>query len=249
MKSKQELNSLALSTRRIFGIDTNSPIDVFSILEDWKVKRVTMMHSPLSKGISGMCTDEEKNLLFIINTNTSYGRQRFTFAHLLYHVLHEENCYRTVCDMSIGLNKNNSEKEADIFASYLLIPYNALSQYFHEKGKLTIEDIIEAERYFQISHQAMLFRLEIDHLVSKEELEEFKNISISEIVEKYGYDHLLYKTSFKDHQYFSFDEYISKIEKIYENGYISKERREELLLHAYRGELYYPIGGGLVVDD
>ena len=68
--------------------------------------------------------------------------------------------------MSMNGNKSDSEKEADQFASYLLMPYDALLEYEHNKGKWDLEKVIDAEQFFQVSHQAMLHRLVYDNLLN-----------------------------------------------------------------------------------
>lgn len=250
MKSTQELNSLALKTRRDFGEDSYSPIDIFSIVNGWKSKKITIVKYPLSERISGMCTKEDEDIIIVINSKTSFGRQRFTLAHELYHILYEENLKRVICDMNMNLNKSDSEKEADQFASYLLMPYDALYQYSQNITKWSIEKIIEAEQYFQISHKAMLFRLETEHLITKEDVESFKNISISHVATKLGFDKNLYQSTPKQFEYFTTGEYIRKVEEITEKGFISSGKRNELLLDAFRPDIVYDSNeGGLVLND
>ncbi len=59
-----------------------------------------------------MCTKEKDDIVICINSTTSYGRQRFTLAHELYHVLYEEGMQRVICDMSMNGNKSDSEKRS-----------------------------------------------------------------------------------------------------------------------------------------
>lgn len=250
MRSRQELNSLALKTRRELGEDAYSPIDIFSIVNGWKSKKITIVRYPLSERISGMCTKEDDDIIIVINSNTSYGRQRFTLAHEIYHILYEENNQRVICDMSMNSDKSDSEKEADQFASYLLMPFDAMYQYFHDKGKLAIEEIVEGEQYFQISHKAMMFRLESENLISKEDVEALKNISISQIATKLGFDKTLYQPTNKEFEYFTTGEYIRKVEKLSEKELISAGKRKELLLDAYRSDMVFGFDeGGLILDD
>ena len=91
MRTAQELNSLALKTRRIWNEDSYSPIDIFAIVNGWKEKKITIVKYPMSSRISGMYTKEKEDIVICINSTMSYGRQRFTLAHELYHVLYEEN--------------------------------------------------------------------------------------------------------------------------------------------------------------
>ena len=42
MRTAQELNSLALRTRKLWNEDTYSPIDIFAIVNGWKNKKITV---------------------------------------------------------------------------------------------------------------------------------------------------------------------------------------------------------------
>ena len=241
MRTAQELNSLALRTRRMWNEDGYSPIDIFTIVNGWKDKKITIVRYPLSSRISGMCTKENEDIVICINSTTSYGRQRFTLAHELYHVLYEEDMQRVICDMSMNGNKSESEKEADKFASYLLMPYDALLEYEHDKTKWDLEKVIDAEQFFQVSHQSMLYRLVCDNLISSEVADEYKSITVSTVAAKLGYGKELYLPTDKNKQYFTTGEYIRKVEKMAEKDLISEGKREELLLEAYRADIVYNI--------
>ena len=239
MRTAQELNSLALRTRRMWNEDGYSPIDIFAIVNGWKDKKLTIVRYPLSSRISGMCTKENEDIVICINSTTSYGRQRFTLAHELYHVLYEEDMQRVICDMSMNGNKSESEKEADKFASYLLMPYDALLEYEHDKTKWDLEKVIDAEQFFQVSHQSMLYRLVCDNLISSEVADEYKSITVSTVAAKLGYGKELYLPTDKNKQYFTTGEYIRKVEKMAKKDLISEGKMEELLLEAYRADIVY----------
>lgn len=239
MRTPQELNSLALKTRRMWNEDGYSPIDIFAIVNGWKDIKITIVKYPMSSNISGMCTRERDDIIICINSTTSYGRQRFTLAHELYHVLYEKNMQRVICDMSMNEEKSESEREADQFASYLLMPFDALLQYEDDKQKWNLEKIIDAEQFFQVSHQAMIHRLISDNLLSKEIAEEYKSITVSMEAAKLGYGKELYFSTDKRKQYFTTGEYIRKVELMAEKDLISNGKREELLLDAYRADIVY----------
>lgn len=244
MKTSQELNSLALRTRRMWNEDGYSPIDIFGIVNGWKGKKITLVKYPMLERISGMCTKEGKDVVICINSTMSYGRQRFTLAHELYHVLYEDEMQRVICDMSMTMDKPDSEKEADQFASYLLMPYDALLQYENDKGAWTLEKVIDAEQFFQISHQAMLHRLVQDGLLNAEKAEEYKNITVSSYAAKLGYGKELYFKTEKNKQYFTTGEYIRKVEMLAEKEIISNGKREEFLLEAYRADIVFDYDEG-----
>ena len=239
MRSEQELNSLALRTRRLWNEDGYSPIDIFAIVNGWKNHKITLIKYPMSSRISGMCTKENDDIIICINSTTSYGRQRFTLAHELYHVLYEENMHRVICDMNMSLNKSNSEIEADHFASYLLMPYDALYNYEQDKSKWNLEKIIDAEQFFQISHQAILHRLTHDLIISKSMADKYRNIIVSLEAAKLGYSKDLYLPTLKNQQYFTTGEYIRKVQLLSNKDLISNGKKEELLMDAYRADIVY----------
>ena len=239
MRTAQELNSLALRTRRMWNEDSYSPIDIFAIVNGWKEKKITLVKYPMSSRISGMCTKEGKDIIICINSTASYGRQRFTLAHELYHVLYEKNMQRVICDMNMNNDEFESEYEADQFASYLLMPYDALVEYEHDKAKWTLEKVIEAEQFFKVSHQAMLHRLVHDGFIGNEIADEYRYITVSAMAARLGYGKELYLPTDRSKQYFTTGEYIRKVERMAEKDLISEGKREELLLDAYRADIVY----------
>ncbi len=239
MRTKQELNSLALRTRRMWNEDGYSPIDIFAIVNGWKEKKITMVRYPLSSRISGMCTREGEDIIICINSTTSYGRQRYTLAHEIYHVLYDGDMRQVVCGSSMTADKTDREIEADRFASYLLMPYDALLEYAQDKGDWNIEKVIDAEQFFQVSHQAMLYRLVYDGLIGDDEAERYRDIKVSAVAAGMGYGKELYLPTAEDKQYFTTGEYIRKVEKMAKEGLISEGKREELLMDAYRADIVY----------
>lgn len=244
MKSLQELNSLALKTRRMLGEDGYSPIDIFALANGWKEKKITIVHFPLSERISGMCTCMQEDVVICINSKSSYGRQRFTLAHELYHVLYEGSMNRVICGMSFSGHKPDSEKEADRFASYLLMPYDSLLQYGEKFDVWTLDHIIEAEQFFQISHMAMLLRLQTDGLMSELDAMRYQGIKVSREAARLGYGKALYLPLPEEHQYFTTGEYIRKVEALADKEVISDGKKEELLLDAFRADIVYNLDEG-----
>lgn len=243
MKDKQYLNSLALKTRKLWNEDEYSPIDIFSYVNGWKDKKITIIKYPMSSKISGMCTKEDEDVVICINSTTSYGRQRFTLAHELYHILYENTLPQVICETKMGDEKSDSEKEADQFASYLLMPYDALFQYADNVSEWTVEKVIEAEQFFQISHQAMLYRLKSENFIDDKTYEVFKSVPVSSAAAKMGYGTELYSSTTKNKQYFTTGEYIRKVEKMAELNYISQGKKDEFLMDAYRADIVYNYDG------
>lgn len=251
MKSSIELNSNALKMRKILNEDSASPIDIFSLINN--LKGVTLVFYPMSDRISGMCIREENSKIIAINSNMSYGRQRFTAAHELYHLFFEDKLRNVICEKNIGEEKSDSEKEADTFASYLLAPYDSLRNYLEENDilnqNITIEDIINMEQFYQLSHQAMIYRLVYDKYLDWNQSSALK-MSVSQKAMRLGYDDKLYKASEENRKYFSIGEYVKKVETLKERDLISNGKYEELLLDAFRADIVYNLGNeGVELND
>ncbi len=244
MKTKLELNTNAIKIRReLFNEDAFSPIDIFTLISD--LCDFTLVFHPMSERISGMCIKEKNSNIIGINSSLSYGRQRFTAAHELYHLFFEKKLKRVVCEKEINGRKSDSEKEADTFASYLLAPYDALKAYT-ERNQLCdnhdwiIEDIIRIEQFFQLSHQAILYRLISDGYIDEKISNRLKNNVIRQAI-RLGYDDKLYRPSREERKYFSTGQYIKNVEKLKSRGLISKGKYEELLLDAFRTDIIYDL--------
>ena len=259
MRDKIKLNSFAVELRRDWDLNPYSPIDLFSIVLS-KLPDLTILFYPMSDNTSGMCIkningidldefekedssnkqDLTSNDMFIcINSNMSKGRQRFTLAHELYHLLFEEDKRDIIiCET---LNDDDSEIEANIFASYLIMTYEGLERYAKTNDLIewTLEDIIRAEQYFQISHHAMLFRLREHEFISYEECLKLRSVQIGYNARINGFSDSLYTPSNESKRYFSLGKYIRSVEKAFNGNKISSGKRDELLLDAFRSDLTY----------
>lgn len=238
--------------RKSLNEDLTSPIDIFSLINN--LKTATLIFYPMSDRISGMCIKEGNSKIIAVNSNMSYGRQRFTAAHELYHLFFEKELRSVICEKDISELKSDSEKEADKFASYLLAPYDSLRAYLEENNMLdnhvlTIEDVINIEQFYQLSHQAMLYRLVYDGYLDWNTSNNLK-IAVSQKSLRLGYDDKLYKASQEEKKYFSIGEYVQKVEELKYKDLISNGKYEELLLDAFRADIVYNLGSeGIELND
>lgn len=185
--------------------------------------------------ISGASYKSSLESIIFINSTHSKGRQSFTMAHELYHLTLDDNNFN-IC----GVNSDDEvEKIADQFASSLLMPQGALESYKNDNNIETwlLDEIIAGEQYFQISHQAFLWRLRKLNEISYEKYMNFKkdikyNASIR------GYNLSLYEP-YLNKKYFTLGNYIRLLEKAFDKDLISRARKEEYLLEAYCGDLVY----------
>ncbi len=243
MKLKTELSYQANELRQRFGEDLSSPIDVFAILQSQE--RLTLVFYPLSQRISGLCVcTHSGDQLVGINSTQTLGRQRFTAAHELYHMFVQDEITTVVCGNEIGVGRDEEEKNADAFASYILAPNDALRSYIEKnllKGSqrpLTVEDVVRIEQHFRMSRQATLYRMVGDGFIALEYANTLKaNIIAS--ARKFGFSEDLYISTPGNRQYYTTGSYIELAERLNDNRLISNGKYEELLLDAYRADIVY----------
>ncbi len=241
MKEKIELNGEAISLRKEFGEDANSPIDIFSLVHN--NDDLTIVFYPMSSRVSGICIRDGKNKIIGVNSTSTYGRQRFTIAHELYHLYFHEDFESIVCFTDLEMSKSPAEKEADMFASYFLAPYEALSYFIRkqlgkEKQELEIEDVVRIEQHFGMSRQAILWRLINDGYLKPEKADTMKT-GIIVSARKLGYDDKLYTPTPEDKQYATFGKYIRLAEELKARELVSTGKYEELLLNGFRADIVY----------
>lgn len=231
--------------REKFGEDSRSPIDILAITQ--KIERLTIVYYPLGENISGMCIKgPEGNRLIAINSGMSLGRQRVSLAHEFYHLFYDDSMV-AVCAKKTESGKN-IEKDADMFASYFLMPEAALIDFSgklasnHSDKNLTLENIIAIEQFFGVSHQTAVYRLMHTQFLTKKAGEEYVSKSVRRIAESLGYSSDLYKPLPKEKLYMTYGYYIHQVKQLLDKDIISPGEYERLLVDAFRADLVYENG-------
>ena len=247
MKDRIELNFDAIRVREEFGIsDVASTIDIMALVND--TKGITSVFHPLTSRISGMSYRISKtNSMIVINSSMSYGRQRFTIAHELYHLFVQKNFNKVViCEQSLGVQKDDEEKNADTFASYFLAPFNELRKFIQteiynegEPRPLDVEDVVVVEQNFGMSRQAVLYRLCIDGYLSWDDIEPMKR-DVIHSAKKLGFDDKLYRSTRIEVTTGTYLELVSELE---EKEIISGGKRNQYLLDAFREDIAFGLEG------
>jgi Zn-dependent peptidase ImmA (M78 family) len=249
MKDKYELAKEASELRKRLGEDDRSPIDIFRLAHI--IDNLTLIFYPMGDNISGMCIKTLKNIIIAINSGMSYGRQRFTMAHELYHCYFDDT-ETTICPKNID-NNIAVEKEANLFASFFLAPPASLSDEIKKQksqaGDLTLSGVIELEQLFGLSRRAMLNRL-----LEEKELDEQRtilmknNVILSAVA--MGYDDTLYRPTPLEKQQMTYGQYIKHAGQLIERELVSEGKYEELLLEAFRFDMVYgnDDAGGELLD-
>ena len=132
------------------------PINPFEVLKE---KNTIITYSDFDK-LEGLLLYDKKRSIISININRPITRQRFTAAHELGHImLHTEiKGNNFLCPM-YG-RKSDIEKEADAFASNLLMPSDELNKrvdlYQDENGKVGLDECLLIAEYFGVSFESCI---------------------------------------------------------------------------------------------
>lgn len=217
---------LAIEARKKLGIDIFDPIENISNLLQKKAN-ISIIKKRLTNDISGICSKSDDGIMAIlVNTNFSLGRQNFTLAHEYYHLMYDKN-----------LDKYDKEKEskANTFASYFIMPKEALDYYLEKKNIpkkkdiLTPNDIIEISSYFRLSYLATIVRLEkSEKLLSKDKSIEYQKINAQELAISRGISTRLYTAT--QEGFLAKSDYVDEVKKALENNKITEGKYESLLL-------------------
>lgn len=144
----------------------NPPVNVHKIA---KLLGFSIIESDFPINYSGEIFIENNVKSIGVNKNHSLTRQRFTIAHELGHYLNGHQFFdeegKMLEDSEFDFNNpiHQQEREANLFASELLIPKEFLKKDLNQYG-LDIDKLIEL---YQVSSQAMWIRLTSLKLVDK----------------------------------------------------------------------------------
>lgn len=238
MVDKLDLNTKAQELREILGEDANSPVDIFSLAN--QIDGLSIVYYPLGENISGMCVRDNSVKLIAINSTMSYGRQRFSLAHELYHLYFDDLSGFHVCAKRFD-PKSEVERTADQFASYFLAPYKSLRTMLKKicgNGTLSLQNVIALEQYFGLSHLAMLWRLISEGYLTKNELDAY-GTGVVLAARSLGYDDKLYKPTEAALQKRTYGHYLKQVEELRQKDLVSSGKIDELLLDAFREDIAF----------
>jgi Zn-dependent peptidase ImmA (M78 family) len=115
-----------------------------------------------SNNLSGFHIKKSNFDCVYINSDTSLGRQYFSCWHEYYHAITGEGSGISFFDK---VSTDKIECKADLFAGYILMPENLIEKYINTHNinleKLTYENIIDLQHYFNVSYKAVIKRLQV----------------------------------------------------------------------------------------
>lgn len=224
--TKEKAELFAAQLRNMAGLNEIEPIHVKTLL----VKLgILTRYRPLSENSYGLSlqTPDKSARFMLINSNSTRGRQHFTAAHELYHLYFDPNPVPHIS--SRGEEKSQAERDADLFASILLMPkFGIIGEISKDEMRtgLSFGTLLRLEQLFSVSNEAMIYRLLTLRIINEREADYFKGFVISDIARENGYDLSLYK---KGNENVTLGDFGTNARKLYEQGKISEGHYMELL--------------------
>lgn len=130
---------------------------------------------------SGAAYKKDGIKFIIINSSQSKGRQNFTLAHELGHIiLHDKDIF------DITAEYEKLEKEADFFAANFLIPEHLLKMKIGDVTKISKMDILFVSQKFRVSYETALYRL-LSVYGKKKIPTEDKNIRVYDVISEFNH--------------------------------------------------------------
>lgn len=214
---------LAQKFRLEAGMGMTEPVNVKTVLRRF---RVLTMYRPLSENSYGISIKTDGAMFMMVNSNSTRGRQHFTVAHELYHLFYDENPEPHVC----GGTSNGVEKDANLFASALLMPREGLLREISEqelrRHNVSLATVLRLEQLFGVSRMSLLLRLKDIGVITEQVLTELNKVGTKESAKAFGYDTLLYESGNEGVVIGDFGE---KARRLFDEGRISEGHYVELL--------------------
>jgi Zn-dependent peptidase ImmA (M78 family) len=226
---ESKARQLAVDTRLKLGLPSTEYFDVYRAVISLGI---TCVKRPLESNISGATLKTNKVKVILVNSLKTLGHQNFTIAHELYHCLYDENLIDRACTTERFSEGRGSERVADLFATFLLMPEDAIFNQLRLRKKLDVKlalpDIINLDQFFGVSRKAMCWRLEDLKLINREQSENWCTDVIQSAV-SLGKKPDLYRET-NDEVIIS--DYVEKASEALQKNLITESRYKEILADA-----------------
>lgn len=154
----EDMTECADNVRNSWNLGLSPIANIMTLLESKGVKVIETKGPDGFDGVSGIVNG--KYMFIVVNTqDISSERVRFTLLHELAHLLFNEN-------MSDRLKPLEIEKMCNAFASEMLLPAETLKKYLCNNDKLALSELIELQKYYGISIDAIMHKLHTIGIVS-----------------------------------------------------------------------------------
>jgi Zn-dependent peptidase ImmA (M78 family)/transcriptional regulator with XRE-family HTH domain len=170
--------ALARAARKALGLGSGAVGGLEALIEDQAGAHV--VSQPIEGDVHGICVSDRGISVVLVNSNDSRGRQQFTMAHELGHLLARD---LEIYEITGSLTRDDlAEHRAEAFSAYFLAPDEGIRQ---AVGGRQVSPAVVGELmdYFGMSFEAMSWRLVNVGLISKSDREELRTGSVRAVVD------------------------------------------------------------------
>ena len=169
-----DAEKLAHRVRNELGLGERPGQTLLRVLEE--VCKIKVFHLSFEPSGSAACTLSERyDAAILLNSRNVRWRRNFDLAHELFHLL-TWRVFRQPGSAAFVEPTEKEEKLATCFASNLLMPRDALrlavSTQLGSRTKLGFDDLFEIARQFDVSLEALLWRMSFVYRIPKERVHE-----------------------------------------------------------------------------
>lgn len=165
------VDTLANRTARLLDLGSRPATALVKVLEERF--RVKIFYAELPGDESAACVRGDFGAAVLMNASQAPWRRNYNFAHELFHLVTWDGVARAwPRDGSEPAWAEQLEKFANSFASHLLLPADELSEQYRVRcrdGRVSDPDLVELAREFDVSTQALIWRLVFLRLLTQEE--------------------------------------------------------------------------------
>lgn len=165
---------LAESIRQCMALGDFPTAQLLGVLEDRYGVKFIVDNDEMEP--SAACSRSEKGCFILINGRNVEVRQYFSIAHELFHLITWDEEMLKLVDGNQEYHEKN-EQLANAFAAGLLIPKEKLeieAAKICANKSISPSDVIALAEQFQVSKEAMLYRMRNVNLISQKQLNEIK---------------------------------------------------------------------------
>jgi Zn-dependent peptidase ImmA (M78 family)/ribosome-binding protein aMBF1 (putative translation factor) len=179
----QQGQRLAERVRKLWSLgDDPLPSNLFSLIEDQSGLGIAL--EPLQERIAGLCARVDDLAIALIDSSASFGRQRFTVAHELCHLLLGDGEQVLVDERLTG--RSLVEMRANAFAAHFLMPAKAVRRYLRQR-EVDEEVAVELQYTFGVSLEALLWHLVNLDLISDYRRQQIHSVGPKALAFRFGY--------------------------------------------------------------
>jgi Zn-dependent peptidase ImmA (M78 family) len=222
----RQASSRAVRVREHYGLGHHATPELYTFFDELRIL-VYKDYVPKESGVWGAFYRHPRiGFSVFVNVNTTPERQAFTLAHELAHVLYHRHLPIIVCRRDfLSQREVEAERFANAWASHFLVPGKTLRKQAKLLGEISPETSLLLANHFRVSYSFILFRLQHEGLISKEERKSWSKYRVEDLALRVGVPYHLLHSPTLTPRYPDLDRYpysvLSRVRKAVENERLS----------------------------